>query len=200
MRHGETEWSRAHRHTGCTDLPLTDHGERQAAGLAAALSRLRPVLVLSSPRRRARDTARLAGFATASVTDDLAEWQYGNYEGLTTGQIRENQPGWTIWSDGSPSGESPGDVELRADRVLTRIRAHLVDGDVLAFGHGHFSRVLAARWLEQPASAGGMFVLGPAAPCVLGTEYGRPAVLHWNLTVPDWNLTVPGTPIRPEAR
>ncbi|HEX5494891.1 MAG TPA: histidine phosphatase family protein [Mycobacteriales bacterium] len=193
VRHGETEWSRAFRHTGRTELPLTVRGERQAVGLASALAGLRPALVLSSPRRRALDTARLAGFGTATVDSDLAEWDYGQYEGLTSDQIRRNRSGWTIWSGDPPGGETAREVEVRADRVLTRIRAGLVHGDVLIFGHGHFSRVLAARWLGEPATAGGMFVLGPAAPCVLGTECGVPTVVHWNLvTSPAENSPEPG--------
>lgn len=181
VRHGETRWSRSHQHTGRADLPLTRLGEQQASGLASMLSGLRPELVLCSPRRRAMDTARLAGFAV-TVAEDLVEWDYGDYEGLTTAQIREGRPGWTIWTGDPPGGETAGDVAARADRLLVRVRASLTDGDVLLFGHGHFFRVLAARWLGLPASAGGMFILGPAAPCVLGHEYGSPAVLHWNLT------------------
>ncbi|HEY9474378.1 MAG TPA: histidine phosphatase family protein [Mycobacteriales bacterium] len=181
VRHGETEWSRSHRHTGRTDLPLTRHGEQQATGLAQMLSGLRPALVLCSPRRRAMDTARLAGFDAVVVADDLAEWEYGDYEGLTSAQIRENRRGWTIWTGDPPGGETAREVAARADRLLAQIQTHLLQADVLLFGHGHFSRVLAARWLGQPASAGGMFTLRPAAPCVLGHEYDAPVVLHWNL-------------------
>jgi broad specificity phosphatase PhoE len=184
VRHGETEWSRARRHTGRTDLPLTRRGERQALALAPVLARLRPALVLCSPRLRARRTAELAGLTGTVVDADLAEWDYGEYEGLTIAQIRAGRPGWTIWDGDPPGGETAEAVVARADRVLDRVRAALGSGDVVTVGHGHFSRVLAARWLGLPPSAGGMFTLEPAAPCALGEEHGRPAVVRWNLADP----------------
>lgn len=187
VRHGETEWSRAGRHTGTTDVPLTPTGERQACSLATLLADVRPALVLTSPRQRARRTAELAGLADVApveVDADLAEWTYGDYEGITTPEIRRTRPDWTIWTGDPPGGETAEDVRVRADRVLAKIRAALGQGPVVAIGHGHFSRVLTARWLGLPVSSGGMFVLGPASPCLLGTEHGRPAVHRWNVPNP----------------
>src|SRR5437773_7812118 len=147
VRHGETEWSLATRHTGRTDVTLTDVGRERAERLGDAL-RGRPfALVLTSPLGRARDTAALAGFADAAVDDDLREWDYGDYEGRTTLEIREERPGWFLWDDGVPNGESIDDVAVRADRVIARVRA--TEGDVLVFAHGHVLRILAARWLDE---------------------------------------------------
>lgn len=187
VRHGETEWSRAGRHTSVTDLPLTPMGEKQARALAPLLAGVCPATVFTSPRDRARRTAELAGLTgtcTVEVLDDLAEWAYGDYEGVTTPTIRERDPGWTIWTGRTPGGETVEEVGARADRVLERVRAALADGPVIAVGHGHFSRVLAARWLGLPVSGGAMFVLGPASPCLLGSEHGRPAVHRWNVPNP----------------
>ena len=177
VRHGETEWSASGRHTSTTDIDLTD------AGVAAA-ERLRPVLaaetfalVLSSPRRRARRTAEIAGFE-AEVDDDLAEWAYGDYEGLTIDAIRQSVPGWTVWTHPSPGGESAAQVGERLDRVIGRVRA--VHGDVLVFAHGHCLRALAARWLGQPVEDGRLLRLDTATTSVLG-KYRETAVIErWN--------------------
>ena len=187
VRHGETEWSRSGRHTSVSDIPLTPRGERQARALGRLLVQVSPALVLVSPRERARRTAELAGLADGcpvEVEPDLAEWAYGEYEGITTSEIRESRPGWTIWTGDPPGGETAEEIRIRADRVLARIRAALATGPVVAIGHGHFSRVLAARWLELPVSNGRLFVLGPASPCLLGHEHSRPAVHRWNVPNP----------------
>lgn len=184
VRHGETEWSAAGRHTGVTDLPLTDAGEAQARALAPMLAGLHPALVLSSPRRRARDTASLAGLHVDETTDDLAEWNYGEYEGRTTQEIRAERPGWSIWTDGVPDGETDAEVGARADRVLLRAAKALVAGPVVLIGHGHFSRVLGARWMGMPVSGGAHLLLGTAAPSILGAQYGAPAIVRWNLPNP----------------
>ena len=184
VRHGETEWSKNGKHTGLTDLPLTADGERQAAALRDMLSGLRPALVLSSPRRRALDTARLAGIDIDDTTEDLAEWDYGAYEGLTTPEIRTEVPDWTVWTHGCPDGESVAEVGARADRLLARVTGSLRDGPVVLVGHGHFSRVVGARWIGMPVLGGGSLLLGTAAPAVLGAEHGSPALRHWNLLNP----------------
>ena len=178
VRHGPTEWSRSGRHTSVTDLPLLEDGEDDARVLAGRLADLHPALVITSPRLRARRTAELAGHPDAEVDDDLAEWAYGDYEGITTPEIREQVPGWTIWSDPCPGGESADDVAVRLDRVVARALA--ADGPVLAFAHGHSLRVLAARWLGLPVSEGRLFRLDTATISVLGHERERPVVLRWN--------------------
>ena len=180
-RHGETAWTVTGQHTGRTDLPLTAHGERNAASLGARLRGLPFTQVLSSPLVRARRTCDLAGFAThAEVDDDLMEWDYGEYEGRTGTEIRASRPGWDVFRDGCPGGESPDAVGLRADRVIARLRAG--GGRILLFGHGHFFRVLAARWILLSASEGRHFLLSTAALSVLG--YGnsleQPAIHLWN--------------------
>jgi broad specificity phosphatase PhoE len=177
VRHGETEWSRDHRHTSTTDLPLTPEGEQVARRLAAPLAR-DFALVLTSPMRRARDTAALAGHGTAVVDRDLTEWGYGDYEGVTTAEIRESVPGWTVWTHPSPGGESAEKVSERLDRVVARLRG--VDGDCLVFGHGHALRALTARWLDLPVIDGRHFRLDTATICVLGYERETPVVLRWN--------------------
>jgi broad specificity phosphatase PhoE len=177
VRHGETEWSRDHRHTSTTDLPLTAEGEQVARRLAEPLAR-DFALVLTSPMRRARDTAALAGHGKAVVDPDLTEWGYGEYEGITTEEIREGVPGWTVWTHPSPGGESAAQVTERLDRVVARLRA--VDADCLVFGHGHALRALAARWLELPVTDGRHFRLDTATICVLGYERETPVVLRWN--------------------
>jgi broad specificity phosphatase PhoE len=189
LRHAETEWSASGKHTSRTDVPLTPRGEERAVRLGELLLRLRGPdaprpSVLSSPRTRALRTAELAGLRTPMVLDDLAEWEYGEYEGLTTPQIRESVPGWTVWTHPAPGGEPADAVTARADRVLEAVEPLRAQGDVVLVGHGHFSRVLAARWLELPATSGRLFVLGPASPCLLGHEHGRPAVHRWNVPNP----------------
>jgi probable phosphoglycerate mutase len=184
VRHGETEWSAAGRHTGSTDLPLTAAGEQQARALVPMLADIHPVLVLCSPRERAMRTAQLAELRVDEVTEDLAEWNYGSYEGRTTHEIRAERPGWSIWTDGVPGGESGTDVAARADRVLGRAAHAMLDGPVVLVGHGHFSRVLAARWMGMPVSGGAHLLLGTAAPSILGAQYGTRAIVRWNLPNP----------------
>ena len=177
VRHGETEWSRELKHTGRTDVPLTEEGERQARGLAEALHGREFALVLSSPLRRAVETARLAGFEP-ELRDELMEWDYGDYEGRRTAEIREEIPDWTIWRYGAANGESPEEVAARANRVIAEIRA--VDGDVLVFAHGHLLRVLAARWLELDATDGRLFALDAGTLSALGYEREQPVIRSWN--------------------
>jgi len=178
VRHGETEWSRDGRHTSTTDLALTPDGERVARELAPRLAGEKFGLVLTSPRLRARRTAELAGFPDADVDADLVEWDYGDYEGLTTARIRESVPGWTIWSAPVPGGETAARVSARLDNVVRRLRG--ASGDVLVFGHGHALRALTARWLGLDVTEGRHFVLGTATISVLGWERDSPAVLRWN--------------------
>jgi broad specificity phosphatase PhoE len=178
VRHGETEWSKDGRHTSTTELPLTVEGEAVAKGLRDRLEDDDFSLVLTSPRTRARETARLAGHPEAEVDPDLAEWDYGDLEGQTTPRIRETYPGWTIWSGPVPGGESSDDVTVRLDRVVARCRA--ARGRVLVFGHGHSLRVLAARWLELPAIDGRHLRLDTATVSVLGWEHETPVVQRWN--------------------
>jgi probable phosphoglycerate mutase len=184
VRHGETEWSRSGRHTGRTDLPLTAAGEDEARGLRAVLADVRPALVLCSPLLRARDTARLAGYQDIVIDDDLAEWDYGDYEGRTSAEIRADRPGWTLWTDGVPNGERIELVSARADRVIARARASLADGPVVLVAHGHISRVIGARWIALAPQAGANLALGTAAPSVLGFQYDAPVIVHWNLPNP----------------
>lgn len=184
VRHGATEWSASGKHTGSTDVPLTPAGEKQAAALGDMLAGLRPALVLCSPRTRAQHTAKLAGLSVDETTADLAEWDYGEYEGITTSEIRETDPGWTVFSHPTPGGESFAHVRERADRVLTQACQYVADGPVVLVGHGHFSRVLGARWIGMPVSAGARLLLGTAAPSVLGVEHGVPAIERWNIPNP----------------
>lgn len=178
-RHGETEWARLGRHTGRTDIPLTDIGREQARSLGRRLAGTTFGLVLSSPLSRAADTARLAGYdEVVELEPDLAEWDYGQLEGLRTAEIREVHPGWTIWRGPWPGAESIDEVGARADRVIARARA--ADTDVLVFAHGHLLRVLAARWLGLPPGSGGMFALATATISVLGWERGAPVIERWN--------------------
>jgi broad specificity phosphatase PhoE len=180
VRHGETEWSRAGRHTGRTDVPLTAAGEAQARALRARLDGRRFALVLSSPLRRAWETCRLAGLAgEAQATDDLLEWDYGAYEGRTTPEIQAEVPGWRIWTGGVPSGETVDEVGARARRVIDR--ASDARGDVALFGHGHVLRILAACWLGLSPREGRLFALGTGALCVLGHEHADRVVRTWNL-------------------
>jgi broad specificity phosphatase PhoE len=177
VRHGETEWSAALRHTGRTDLPLTEKGEQEARAVGEALRGRRFALVLSSPLQRALETARLAGFEP-QVRDALAEWDYGDYEGKTTAEIRKSVPDWTIWRYGGAGGESPAEVATRADRVLAELLA--TDGDVLVFAHGHLLRVLCARWLELGPEDGRLFALDPATLSALGFEREQRVIRMWN--------------------
>ncbi len=178
-RHGETEWTLNRRHTGHTELPLTEEGEEQSRSIAAKLGETNFVLVASSPRERALRTAVLAGHADPEIWPELHELDYGDYEGLTTKQITEERPGWSLWRDGCPNGESPAEFQARADRVLERVRE--VEGDVLLFGHGHFSRALGARWIEAQVELAAQLMLVTAAVCVLGYEHGIPAIERWSL-------------------
>lgn len=180
VRHGETEWARLGRHTGRTDIPLTEHGRVQAASVADELAAHEFALVLSSPLSRALDTARLAGFGDrVETSEDLLEWDYGADEGRTTPEIREERPGWTIWRDGPKDGETIDQVAARVDRVIERARA--ADGDVAVFAHGHVLRVLAARWLGEPPSEGRLYALATATLSVLGWERENPVIERWNV-------------------
>jgi broad specificity phosphatase PhoE len=179
IRHGETEWSRNGRHTGRTELALTPEGEAQVRAAASRLAGWTFAAVLVSPRQRALATAKLLGMADrAEVSADLAEWDYGEYEGRTGDEIREERPGWVLWFDGAPDGETASQVAARADRIVARARA--AEGDVLIVSHGHFLRVLAARWLGEPVASGRLFRLGTATLSTMGWEHGRPAVEVWN--------------------
>jgi broad specificity phosphatase PhoE len=180
IRHGQTEWSRDGRHTGRSDIPLTEHGREQAESLRSALEDREPALVLVSPLSRALDTCALAGFGDRAETDpDLVEWDYGDYEGLTSPQIRERRPDWSLWRDGCPGGETPAEVGARADRALTRLRG--LDGEALVFSHGHFLRVLASRWVGLEPAAGAKLGLDVATLCVLGHEHEvDPVIRVWN--------------------
>jgi broad specificity phosphatase PhoE len=181
-RHGETEWSRDGRHTGRTDIPLTENGRRQARALGRALAEWRFERVVSSPLERALDTCRLAGLGDAVETsDDLLEWDYGEYEGVATPQIRESRPGWYLWRDGCPGGEQPQDVGRRADRVIAAVAD--CEGDVALFAHGHVLRVIAARWLGLGPEAGALLALGTATISVLGYEREARVVRRWNAPV-----------------
>lgn len=184
IRHGQTNWSASGRHTGRTEIPLTEHGRAQAQALREPFAGMRPALVLCSPRERARETARLAGVRVDEIDDDLAEWDYGDYEGLTTAQIHEAVPGWSLWRHGAPGGESVDAVGARADRVLGRARVAAAEGPVVLIGHGHFSRALGARWINHDVGDGQHLMLDAAARCMLGMEHGVPALAHWNLLTP----------------
>lgn len=181
VRHGETEWARSGRHTGRTDIPLTDAGREQAQALGRRLAGRAFDLVLTSPSSRAADTAALAGFgARAVLDDDLMEWDYGDLEGRTTPDIQAEYQDWSIWSGPWPGGERPDDVGARVDRVLARCLAPEVTGDCLLFAHGHLLRALAARWLRLPVASGGLFALSTATVSVLGWDRGRPVIETWN--------------------
>lgn len=179
VRHGETEWSRLGRHTGRTDVPLTDTGKAQARSVARKLDGHDFEMVLASPLSRALDTARLAGFAAqVETSEDLLEWDYGDDEGRTTADIRIDRPGWTVWRDGPRGGETAAEVAARIDRVIERVRA--ADGDALVFAHGHVLRVLAARWLGEPPTEGRLYALSTATVSVLGWERETAVVERWN--------------------
>lgn len=178
VRHGETEWSRDGRHTSVTDLPLTEVGESIAHEVGDRLAGEEFDLVLTSPRLRARRTAELIGHGDAEVDEDLVEWAYGDYEGITNAEVRETVPGWTIWSHPVPGGETAEQVTERLDRVVER--AHAEPGRVLLVGHGHALRALTARWLGLPVTDGRLLRLDTATVSILGYERGTPVVLRWN--------------------
>jgi probable phosphoglycerate mutase len=179
IRHGETEWSLSGQHTGTTDIPLTENGRRVARLLEPILSKEDFALILTSPLQRAEETCRLAGLAgRAEIDRDLMEWNYGEYEGLTPKQIHAKAPGWMIFSDGCPGGESPKQIGARVDRVIAKVRA--VEGHVALFAHGHVFRVFAARWLGLPAESGRYFLLDTATLNILSYYRDIPAVKRWN--------------------
>jgi broad specificity phosphatase PhoE len=179
VRHGETEWSRTGKHTGRTDVELSDRGREQAKALGEALRGRRFALVLTSPLSRALETCRIAGFGdVAQARDELMEWDYGEYEGRTTPEIREGQPGWTLWRNGVPGGETAAEVAARADRVIAELRP--ADGDAAVFAHGHVLRVLAARWLGLEPEAGRLFALDTATISTLGYERETAVIRSWN--------------------
>ncbi len=179
VRHGETEWTLSGQHSGRTDVPLTEAGRRQVSDVAPRLSGRDFARVLASPLSRAWDTAALAGFAErAERCDDLVEWDYGAYDGVTTAEIRKDRPGWTVWADGAPDGETVAEVGGRADKVLAQVRE--ASADVLLFSHGHFLRVLAARWVGLAPADGRLLALGPGSVSVLGWERENPVIDTWN--------------------
>jgi probable phosphoglycerate mutase len=179
IRHGETEWSLNGRHTGASDIPLTENGRGVARQWRPYAVTKTLELVLTSPLQRARETCELAGLGEhAQIDRDLTEWNYGEYEGLTPREIRARQPSWMIFNDGCPGGESPEQIGSRVDRVIARIRA--VRGHAAVFAHGHVLRVFGARWLDQPASSGAHFMLDTATLCVLSSYHGVPAIKRWN--------------------
>jgi probable phosphoglycerate mutase len=179
VRHGETEWTRAGKHTGRTDIPLTERGREEARAVGVELRERRFALVLTSPLARASETCRLAGLAeTAALRDELMEWDYGAYEGRTTIEIRRERPGWTLWREGVPDGETAAQVGERVDRVIPELRA--AAGDAAVFGHGHVLRMLAARWLGLEPGAGRLFALDPATVSILGYERETPVIRMWN--------------------
>ena len=179
VRHGETAWSRDRLHTSVTDVPLTEAGVAAALALRERLVGHSFALVLTSPRERARRTAELAGFPDALVDPDLVEWHYGTYEGISTAEIRESDPGWTVWTHPAPGGEAAAEVAERADRVLERARS--ATGDSLLFGHAHALRVLAARWLGMAAAEGRLFRLDTGSLSVLAYERETPVIRSWNV-------------------
>jgi broad specificity phosphatase PhoE len=179
FRHGETEWSATGRHTGSSDIDLTETGREAARRLRELIAGLTFATVLTSPMKRARDTCSLAGLGDRAIVDnDLREWDYGDYEGRTTPDIRSSRPDWTLWRDGCPGGESASQVGARVDRVTSRMRSE--DGPIAVFGHGHCLRVLAARWTELPPQAGNVFALDTATVSRLGWEREQPVVRLWN--------------------
>jgi probable phosphoglycerate mutase len=178
VRHGETGWTRSGQHTSRTNIPLTDIGRRQALALAPLLGRVGVAFALTSPRVRAVETARLAGCPDAEVTDDAREWDYGEFEGRTTADIRESFPGWSLWRDGAPGGETLAAVAARADRLIERLRQS--PGDGVVFSHGHFLRVLAARWVGLAPTVGEVLALAPATISRLGWEREQPVIALWN--------------------
>lgn len=188
MRHGQTEWSANGRHTGNTDIPLTAEGEVEAAAMTPHIAGHRYELVLSSPLERARKTCELVGLGEhAQLREDLREWDYGDYEGLTSPQIHEIDPEWNLWRDGCPGGESPSEVSARCDRVIAELLAQASGGtgDAILFAHGHILRSLAARWCELPVAAGAHLLLSTAAASSLSFEHQVPGIKFWNRTSQD---------------
>ena len=182
IRHGETEWSRAGKHTGRTDVALTEQGRQTARLLEPVLAREEIESVFTSPLQRARETCALAGLQElAAVEPDLMEWNYGEYEGLTTKEIQSAKPGWSVFHHGCPGGESPEQVSARADRIIAKVRAS--DGNVALFAHGHILRVFAARWIDLPTRYGEHLLLDTATLCVLGYYYDVPALKIWNAPI-----------------
>jgi probable phosphoglycerate mutase len=181
LRHGETEWSRTGRHTGRTDVALTSRGEEQAKALAPLLAGRRIVRALASPAQRAQRTAELAGLTGVETDDRLWEWDYGAYEGRTTPDIREERPGWYLWSDGVRAGEAVEQVGARVDAVIEHVRPDLAEGDVALVAHGHVLRVLTARYLGLPPADGRLFRLDTGTISALGTEHDRPVISSWNV-------------------
>lgn len=179
VRHGETEWSLSGQHTGRSDIPLTDRGRRHADAIGRRLAGRPFALVLTSPLSRAAETAKLAGLGDQAIpTDELMEWDYGDYDGRRTVDIREERPGWLLWTDGVPNGESPADVGRRVDGLIERVRS--VDGDVALFAHGHILRALGARWCGFEVAAGAHLALATASISELGWEREQPAISLWN--------------------
>ena len=179
VRHGQTEWSRTGRHTGATDLPLTEEGRRAARLLGLVLAAERFAAVLTSPLRRARETCDLAGLGDrAGIEPDLVEWNYGEYEGMTHEEIEMRAPGWILFEHGCPGGESPEQIRVRLDRLVGKVRA--AAGNTVLFAHGHVLRALAARWLGLPVSMGRHFLLDTATLSTLGYYRESPAVKRWN--------------------
>ena len=182
VRHGETEWSLSGQHTGVTDIPLTENGRKMAQLLEPVLAKVTFALVLTSPLKRAKETCELSGLgAVAQIERDLVEWNYGEYEGLTSREIREKASGWLLFNDGCPGGETPEQVGDRADRIIARARG--AQGNVVLFAHGHVLRVLAARWLGFPATAGRHFLLDTGTLNILSYYHGVPAIKRWNWAV-----------------
>jgi len=179
IRHGETEWAKNGRHTGRTDIPLTDAGREQAGFLLPIFDDVKFSRILSSPLQRALETVKLAGVGSrVELDDDLKEWDYGDYEGITTQQIREKVPGWTIWTHPCPNGETIQQITARADRVVAQLRS--TKGNIAVFSHGHFLRVLVCRWMDVGADSGRHFMLGTSTLSILGYEHDVPAIKTWN--------------------
>ena len=182
IRHGETAWSLTGQHTGISDIPLTENGRNRAKLLKPLLAKRSFVLVLTSPLQRARETCRLAGLGNqAEVDPNLMEWNYGDYEGLTSAQIHETAPSWIVFNEGAPGGETPDQVAARADSVIARVRS--VTGDVALFAHGHILRALVARWLDLSATAGRNFLLDTGTLNILSYYRGHPAIQTWNAPI-----------------
>ncbi len=181
LRHGGTEWSLNGRHTGISDIELTDNGRQEAREAGKRLAGIKFDHLLTSPLKRARETCELAGFGDgAQTTDELIEWNYGEYEGITTAEIQQTRPDWWLFADGCPGGESAADVGARVDPLINRARDG--EGNWLLVAHGHVLRVVGARWVGFPPQQASALLLGTAAICVLGFEHGRPVLSHWNET------------------